>query len=293
VTLLANRRNRGFAAACNQGACDSRADYLLFLNPDAYVEPTAIDAAVAAIEAAGARTAIAGVQLVNDDGVPEATCGRFPTLANLFFQLTGLSRLSSARFPAMRMLEWDHRASRQVDFVSGACRLVRRAVYERLGGFDERLFLYLEDADLALRARGLGFATIFSAEASVVHPGGWSRGRDRAWRLAQSWRSLAVYGWKHFDAMRATSLVACLAVVAPAARIGQAVILRSPRDAAVAVRASALFWWLLAGTAVRTLSRGGRRGRPDHTTMATVSSEPAGGRRSPAQVSSTPADEIW
>jgi GT2 family glycosyltransferase len=291
LTLLTNRHNAGFSAGCNQGARGSRADYVLFLNPDTCVGSDSVDAGVTILESdPGGRFAIAGIQLVNEHGVPEATCGRFPTVANLFWQMTGLSSLSPARWRGMRMIEWDHRQTREVDFVSGACLLVRRDVFERLGGFDERLFVYLEDADLALRARTLGYGAVFSADASVVHPGGWATGRDRAWRLAQSWRSLVAYGWKHFGPARAILLTLCVLFLAPIARVAQATLQRSARDAVAIVSAHVLLWRLLAADVSGRPER--QKARASDTATLRSLRRPASGRQSPARVSSRPADGI-
>lgn len=247
LEVVANAGNRGFAAACNQGAAESAADYLLFLNPDTRLTPGVITGAIRALEQpSGCRTGIIGPRLVDEHGVVQATCGRFPGAANIFAQTTGLSRLAPRLFSGMRMTEWPHDDTRDVSFVSGACLFVRRTLFDALGGFDERLFVYLEDADLALRAAERGWRTRFVADLTVVHADGWSSGRDRARRLALSWRSQIVYGWKHAGVAGALAVTGTILLLAPFSRFAGAVLRRCPKDLLAAGPASVQLWGMLA-----------------------------------------------
>jgi GT2 family glycosyltransferase len=247
VRFVHNPVNRGFAAGCNQGGLRSRADYLLFLNPDTVVEADALDKAVEVLEdPSAASTGLLGLQIVDDRGRPQATCGRFPTPLNILWQVSGLSLLAPARFRGMRLTDWAHRESRLVDYASAAALLVRRVLFEHLGGFDERFFVYLEDVDLSLRARQLGWRTHYAAGAAVMHTDGWSRGQDRAWRLAQGWLSLLQYGWKHLGGGGTIAVALTIFLVAPAARLAQAAVHGSGRDARAALIGYAFLWSLLA-----------------------------------------------
>ncbi len=247
VALLGNHVNAGFARACNQGARLGTAEYLLFLNPDTRVMPGALAHAVSAVRAQ-ARTdvGIVGLQIVDFDGHVQRTCGRFPQLTNSIVQLLGVSRVAPRLFPGFRMTEWDHTSTRSVDFACGAALLVRRALFEQLAGFDERLFIYLEDADLSMRARALGWRTLFCAEAQVQHACGWSVGDDRAWRLAQSWRSELVYARAHFSRAAALLLTVLVMVAGPLARLVEAAIRMQRGSARDAVTAWFLLLQLLA-----------------------------------------------
>jgi GT2 family glycosyltransferase len=246
VTFVRNATNRGFAAACNQGAARGSAKYLLFLNPDARVGREALAGAVRRLEDGGDdRTGLLGLRLCDERGLTQRSCGRFPTARNVFRQLTGLNLLAPHRLPGMRMVEWDHSDTRLVDFVCGACLFVRRALFEELGGFDERLFVYLEDADLAQRARDRGWRARYLADHAVVHGSGWSSGRDRALRLASSWRSLIVYGWIHESRIGAAVITGTVLALAPLARFGHAMLRRSaPELWAVFPACFRLWTWL-------------------------------------------------
>jgi GT2 family glycosyltransferase len=254
VVFIRNPGNRGFAAGCNQGVLGSHADYLLFLNPDTVVEADALGKAVEFLEdPSNASTGLLGLQIVDDRGRPQATCGRFPTPLNILWQVSGLSLLAPARFRGVRMTDWAHRESRSVDYASAAALLVRRALFEQLGGFDERFFVYLEDVDLSQRARQHGWRTHYAAGAAVMHADGWSRGQDRAWRLAQGWLSLLQYGWKHLGRGGTVAVALTVFLVAPAARLAQATVHRSGRDARAALVGYLHLWSLLARTLVMTV----------------------------------------
>jgi GT2 family glycosyltransferase len=270
IMLIANDSNRGFATACNQGAAGSQADYLLFINPDAIVAPEALDRAVAAFDDPARRDVAAiGLQLVDAGGEPQATCGRFLTFRAVFNQLTGLSLASPRRFRGFRMTDWDHRETRDVDYVSAACTLLRRPVFAELGGFDEGFTVYLEDADFALRARRAGWQSRFLADASVCHEGGWSTGRDRAVRLAHAWRSLLVYSRKHFNLPRAVTLGLVTLTLAPLARLGEAAMHASGREVVDALAGYARLYGLLARDLLPRRDREPRAGRQhDHEPAA-------------------------
>ena len=155
LELIRNSTNRGFAAACNEGTRGSTSDYALFLNPDTRLFGPSLTRPLQFMEQPeNRRVGICGVKLVDEEGVVVLSCTRFPTPRILLARLLGLSHLFPAWFRSHEMLEWDHSESRKVDHVKGAFYLIRRPVFESLGGFDEDYFLYLEDLDLSLRAPG-------------------------------------------------------------------------------------------------------------------------------------------
>ncbi|MGH9425834.1 MAG: glycosyltransferase, partial [Terriglobia bacterium] len=116
ISVLRNDVNRGFAAACNQGAAGTQADYLLFLNPDTRVFPDSLWRPLEFLEQKeNARFGICGVRHVDDSGVFSTSCARFPTLRIFFGQMTGLSRLFPNGFPSHLMRESECMESREVD----------------------------------------------------------------------------------------------------------------------------------------------------------------------------------
>src|SRR2546422_6121032 len=189
--MIRNERNRGFARACNQGAANSSADYLLFLNPDTSLLNNSLAEPVAFMERGeNRRIGILGIQLLDTDGRIAPTCARFPTPVRFFATMLGLDRALPGVFPPHFMVEWDHKQSREVDQVIGAFFLVRRSVFEDLGGFDERFFVYFEEVDLSLRARALGWPTFYLSTVQAYHHGsGRMRKQEQATRLFYSLRS--------------------------------------------------------------------------------------------------------
>jgi GT2 family glycosyltransferase len=243
LQVIRNAANAGFAPACNQGAHGSTANYLLFLNPDACVGPESLARAVAWFEApSAADVAVVGLPLVDDAGTRQDTCGNVPTARTACAQTLGLARLGWSCCRGFRMTWWDHGHTREVAYVSGACLLVRRSAFEQAGGFDRRFEIYLEDIDLCVRLRRLGWRTWFVSADPVTHVSGWERGDARAWRLAHSWKSLLHYAWRHLSAPGAVMVTLCVGGLAIPSRIVAAVLHGSWRDIRRACGAGA---WLV------------------------------------------------
>ena len=200
LTLVRNDTNRGFGAACNQGAAGSRADYLLFLNPDTRLEPDTLARTLAFLESPDqATTGICGIRLLDDDGHASTSAARFPSPRILFGEATGLGRLLPGLFPRHLLTAHECVGTRDVDQVIGAYFVMRRPLFESLGGFDERFFVYFEEVDLSLRARLAGFRSMFFAGATAYHTGGLSSDQVKAARLFYTLRGRLLYAWKHFS----------------------------------------------------------------------------------------------
>ena len=212
--LIKNRANAGFATASNQGASAGSASYILFLNPDVRLFPDSLTKPLLFLsEPANAALGILGVQLVDEDGTIQRNVARFPTPGDLFFQMLGFDRLWPRRFPPLFLLEWDHAENRAVDQVPGAFFLVRRSLFERLHGFDQRFFMYFEDLDLAYRASQAGFGSYYLADARVFHRGGGTTVRVKANRLFYILRSRAQYVAKHYGVRAGLEIIlACISV---------------------------------------------------------------------------------
>jgi len=143
------------------------------------------------------------------------------------------------------MVDWDHKTNRVVDHVMGAFYLVRRDLFERLGGFDERFFVYLEDLDFSLRAKQAGFDSFYLAEAQVFHRGGGVTHQIKATSLCYALTSRILYGYKHFDRAVATLLTLGTLVLEPISRLAFAAMRRSPAQAADTIKAYGLLWRVL------------------------------------------------
>jgi hypothetical protein len=218
--VIYNNANRGFARACNQGARTGNAPYLLFLNPDAEIFKHSISRPLQYMEAkANADVGICGVQLVDEAGAVSRTCARFPSLARLSAQALGLNKIPGLKQMGMHMNGWDHGHTSEVDQVIGAFFLIRRNLFEALGGFDERFFVYFEEVDISFRAQALGYKSVYFADAQAFHAGGGTSRQVKAMRLFYSLRSRLLYGFKHFSCWQAWSLVIVTMIIEPFTRL--------------------------------------------------------------------------
>jgi len=219
LLIIRNPENRGFAAACNQGAKGSEVDYLLFLNPDTYLNEDSLTKPVIFMEKAFSQhIGIVGIQLLDNNAEVARTCARFPTPGRFFSKMLGLDRLFPHVFISYFMYDWNHQESREVDHVMGAFFFVRRLIFEELGGFDEQFFVYLEDLDFSFRARQVGWRSFYLAHAKARHKGGGTSEKVKAMRLFYSLQSRILYGYKHFGWWSATSLMLGTLLIEPLAR---------------------------------------------------------------------------
>jgi N-acetylglucosaminyl-diphospho-decaprenol L-rhamnosyltransferase len=259
LAIIRNARNMGFAAACNQAASGSDVDFVLFLNPDTRVLTDSIDRAVAVLsDPEHSSTGICGIQLVDDKGRVSRSCARLPTLRLFLSSALGLNRIFPHAFRGPVMAEWDHAQSRRVDHVIGAFYLIRGPLFQSLGGFDERFFVYLEDLDLSARARAAGYGCWYLADAKAFHKGGGTSERVKAMRLFYSLRSRILYGYKHFGFISASLLMLVTLLVEPLIRLGFAVFRRAGKEIGETARAYALLWrdWPRILGASRQMSAG-------------------------------------
>lgn len=243
VTIIHNEHNVGFAAACNQGAKKSVADYLLFLNPDTRLIDLSLDAALAFLEDKENQwVGVLGPKLVDDDGHTQRSCARLPTVGRLVAQGAGVDRILTDHFLSCAMSDWDHMDTREVDQVMGACLIVRRTIFESLGGFDERFFVYYDDVDLCARVKKLGYKIVHFAESRVYHFGGGTTSSVKGMRLFYLLRSRLLYAGKYFGPVSVWMLVFTCLVLEPAVRMVWTIARLSFRDFAEVLWATALLW---------------------------------------------------
>jgi GT2 family glycosyltransferase len=180
IRLIASATNHGFAQGNNVAAREARGEYLLLLNPDTLVLDGAIDRLIAFAEdkpSAG----IWGGRTLKGDGVTldPTNCFADQTLWALFCQVSGLALAfpRSATFNPELYGGWDRDSERDVDVVQGCLFLIRRDLWERMGGFDASFVMYGEEADLCRRARAAGAQPRFTPEVTIIHYGGAATAR--------------------------------------------------------------------------------------------------------------------
>jgi GT2 family glycosyltransferase len=238
LTVIRNTENRGFAAACNQGAAGSDADYILFLNPDTRLMPGSLELPVRYLQSEHHEAVgILGIQLVDTEGRVARNTARVPSAWSMIGNSLGLDRLMPSVFPPLFVTEWAHDETRHVDQVMGAFFFVRRSVFEALGGFDERFFVYYEDLDFAMRARARDWSSVYLATAQAFHRGQGTTTSATARRTFYFCRSRILYARKNFGSLGAFAVMFTTLVLEPVARI-----VNSPRTAAATLRACGMLW---------------------------------------------------
>jgi len=192
VRLLRLKDNLGFAAANNLAASELPGQALLLLNPDALLVGEAAQAMLGALAEDPRRGAISP-RIDRPDGSLDAACRRtFPSPLIAFWRLAGLSRLrpGSSRFGAYNLTNLPVDQPTEVDSGSGACLLIRRAIWDALGGFDTGFFMYGEDLDLCWRIHQLGYTVWYEPSARVVHRKGRSSRQEALPMLVAFHRSM-------------------------------------------------------------------------------------------------------
>jgi hypothetical protein len=203
--IRVNTVNRGFGASVNRLAADfgEAVDYLLLINPDVELAPDAIDQLIATSLAIEAEAIVGGRMMQYDGSIDPTTCLAEPSLWQSAAFAFGLRR-----WPGCKWLDpdalggWLRTGIRAVPVLTGAMLLISTRLWQRLGGFDEQYFLYGEDVDLCMRAKGLSAAMVFTGFARYVHRGGSSSASDAHRWLAILRGKVSVYR-QHLPPLRA------------------------------------------------------------------------------------------
>jgi GT2 family glycosyltransferase len=171
LEIIERRDNPGFAAGVNRAVRASTSPYFLLLNPDCTLDGD-VTTALAAWMDANPRVGACGALVRESDGAIQPSARRFPDVTTGFAGRTAwLTRVWPGNPLSERNLRMpsDGRQPMLVDWVSGACMMVRRAAFDEVGGMDEGFFLYWEDADFCRRLRDRGWTTAYHPEISVTH----------------------------------------------------------------------------------------------------------------------------
>jgi N-acetylglucosaminyl-diphospho-decaprenol L-rhamnosyltransferase len=196
VRFLQSQENMGFAKANNLGVAHSKGCNLLFLNPDTEVIGPAIQTMLSALESSEDAGIIGCTLLCSDLSIDGDSPQAFPSILNQAFDLSVLR----AWFP--RLALWGNRVlfenrggAASVDVLSGACLMIKRSVFEAVGQFSTRYFMYSEDVDLCYKVKRAGWKNYFTGAAQVIHRGGKSSKSQTEHHFAavKTRESLALY----------------------------------------------------------------------------------------------------
>ena len=192
-----NTVNVGFGRGINQGAHASTAPVILIMNPDCRLERGALATMRAELDARE-RCASVGPRVLDPDGSEQGSARGDPDmLTGLFGRTSPLRRLLPSSAVSRRNVVSAGRERATVDWVSGACMLVRRSAFDEVGGFDPRYFLYWEDADLCRRLRARGYEIRYVPAAAAVHQVGHSSKTAKAASIKAFHKSAYLYYATH------------------------------------------------------------------------------------------------
>lgn len=169
--LIESKNNNGFAKGNNLGLRIAKGKYIFFINPDTVLVTNALYGMFHFMESNKDVGAV-GAKLLNQGGSIQFTCARtFPTLFNQFcyFMMLNLLFPKSKLFSTIEMNYWDHRDSREIDCLSGACIFASKNIINKLHGFDEKFFMYAEDMDLCYRIKREGWKLYYLASEEIYH----------------------------------------------------------------------------------------------------------------------------
>ncbi len=199
VTLIAEDANHGFGPAHSIALERSRAPWILLLNPDTVVLDGALDKLLAFAKAQPQAKIWGGRTLFGDRSLNPASCFAKMTLWSVFCRVTGLNGLfrKSELFNSEYYGAWRRDRVREVDIVSGCMFLIRRELWDELGGFDPVFTMYGEEVDLCLRAHKLGARPMITPDATIIHYGGASE-RVQADKLVRLMRAKIELIQRHF-----------------------------------------------------------------------------------------------
>ncbi len=199
--FLINKKNNGFGKSCNKGLKISKSKYVLFLNPDTKVKKDSLK--ILFRHMIEKQADIIGGSCLKKDKELHRTAIRAPNLTIGLFEFSNLGKIlkinkGEEQFYYRERSMLDNKSDQSVDAVSGAYLLVRKDSFNRIGGFDEKFFMYLEDVDLGVRANKAGMNVLFCPHSEIWHVGGASS-RNKYKIRHQAWfDSRKYYYKKHF-----------------------------------------------------------------------------------------------
>ena len=250
VQVIANLKNVGFGAANNQAMWRARGEFILLLNSDAFLDVGALGVLLDHLRNHPEAGAV-GPRLRYADGTSQVSCYRFPTPLRAWIENLGVARFFSWHPQWEDLAKWDHRTARDVDFVIGACLLVRRRVWEEVGGFDEGFFLYSEETDWQRRMHEAGWRIAFTPDATAVHLAGGSGAQEKVRINQHFFASLDYYVRKHHGLLGLISFRLAMTVGSLIRAIWWSGRSLSAGQRARAFAKARLHWWLVFRQATR------------------------------------------
>ncbi|CUT02914.1 glycosyltransferase [Candidatus Chrysopegis kryptomonas] len=200
VNLIANSENLGFAKANNQALKLAKGKYILLINPDTIVQEDTFRVLLSFLES-HPECGMVGCKVLNPDGTLQLACRRsFPTPWVAFTKMIGLSSLfpKSKIFAKYNLTYLDPDEVAEVDAVSGSFMMIRREVYEKVGGLDEDFFMYGEDIDWCYRIKKAGWKIYYVPFTQIIHFKGESTKRSNIDEIRVFYEAMKIFVRKHY-----------------------------------------------------------------------------------------------
>jgi O-antigen biosynthesis protein len=204
--FIANTANSGFARACNQGLAVSKGRYVLFLNPDTILAEDTLQQSLHFMEGHPDAGAL-GVRMIDGAGrFLKESKRAFPSPLTSLFKLFGFSRAfpRSKLFSRYHLGHLDEGQTHEVDVLAGAYMLIRSAVLDTIGSFDEAFFMYGEDVDLSYRIQKAGYKNYYFAGTEIIHFKGESTKRGSLNYVRLFYSAMSKFVQKHYGGARAS-----------------------------------------------------------------------------------------
>lgn len=214
VKLIANKTNLGFGKANNIGLKQATGKYLLLINPDTIVAEDTFEKMISFFESDKA-VGLAGCKILNPDGTFQLACKRsFPGPWTSFTKVTGLSTLfpRSKIFARYNLTYLDENQTYEVDAISGSFMMMRKEVYEKVGGFDEQFFMYGEDLDLCYRIQKAGYKVFYVHSTQIIHYKGESTKRSSFDETRVFYNAMHLFVKKHLSSSFLVGLILRIAI---------------------------------------------------------------------------------
>jgi len=209
IKLIANQKNLGFGKANNIGLKQASGKFILLINPDTLVAEDTFDKMITFFNE-NKNVGLAGCKILNPDGTLQLPCRRsFPGPWTSFTKVTGLSTLfpKSKIFARYNLTYLDENQTYEVDAISGSFMMMRREVFEKVGGFDEQFFMYGEDLDLCYRIQKAGYKVFYVHSTQIIHYKGESTKRSSLDETKVFYNAMHLFVKKHLSSSLLIELI--------------------------------------------------------------------------------------
>ena len=192
IILVESSENLGFAKANNLGSAKAQGDFLVFLNPDVILTEASFEKMLGFLES-HSDVGLIGPRLIYENGDFQISTGLFPKILSEF-KMSRLARKVKNR-TFREKLASQFETYKEVNWVTGACIMLRRTLFEQVSGFDDKLFMFFEDADLCKRIYEAGLRVVYFPETEIIHQRGLTY-RKQPQRIAEQYRQSQRYYYR-------------------------------------------------------------------------------------------------